>query len=105
MFYLSSFIKLGSIPFDESGKVCVILLCYIFSLYLALVKLRGYFDVEDELEEMRVEARKASSVESFTLKQLLSTPELKLPIIIAVVVQVAQQWSGINAVSIVVYFT
>ncbi|XP_045161537.2 solute carrier family 2, facilitated glucose transporter member 5-like isoform X2 [Mercenaria mercenaria] len=62
-----------------------------------LVKLRGYSDVEDELEEMRVEARKASTVESFSLKKLLTTPELKLPIIIAVVVQIAQQWSGINA--------
>lgn len=63
----------------------------------ALVKLRGYDDVEDELEEMRVEARQASRVESFTLKKLLTTPELKLPIIIAVLMQVAQQWSGINA--------
>ncbi|XP_060565835.1 solute carrier family 2, facilitated glucose transporter member 1-like isoform X2 [Ruditapes philippinarum] len=63
----------------------------------ALIKLRGYLDVEDELEEMRAEARKASSIETFTLKKLLSTPELKLPIIIAVVMQIAQQWSGINA--------
>lgn len=64
----------------------------------ALQKLRGYHDVEDEIEEMRVEARKASSVKTFTLKQLLTTPDLKLPIIIAIVCQVAQQWSGINAV-------
>ncbi|KAL4220891.1 Solute carrier 2 [Mactra antiquata] len=64
----------------------------------ALIKLRGYNDVEDELEEMRIEARKASSIETFTIKQLLTTPELKLPIIIAVIMQVAQQWSGINAV-------
>ena len=64
--------------------------------------LRGYQDVEDEVEEMRVEARKQSSVKTFTLKQLLTTPELKLPIIIAVICQVAQQWSGINAVSCVI---
>lgn len=63
----------------------------------ALKKLRGYDDVEDEIEEMRVEARKASKIKTFTLKQLLTTPELKMPIIIAVVMQVAQQWSGINA--------
>ena len=55
--------------------------------------------MNDEIEEMRIEARKASSVQTFTLKQLLTTPELKLPIIIACVSQVAQQWSGINAVS------
>ena len=46
-----------------------------------------------------MEARKQLSVKSFTLKQLLTTPELKLPLIIAIVCQVAQQWSGINAVS------
>ncbi|WAR13754.1 GTR1-like protein [Mya arenaria] len=63
----------------------------------ALVKLRGYDNVEEEMEEMRVEARRASSVEQFTLKKLLTTPELKLPIIIACTLQVAQQWSGINA--------
>ena len=71
----------------------------LFNNPSALQKLRGYHDVNDEIEEMRVEARKASSVQTFTLKQLLTTPELKMPIIIAVVCQVAQQWSGINAVS------
>ena len=76
---------------------------YNYFFYTALIKLRGYSDVEDELEEMRAEARKASSLETFTLKKLLSTPELKLPIIIAVVMQVAQQWSGINAVSLIFF--
>ena len=72
---------------------------YNGGFFPALQKLRGYHDVNDEIEEMRIEARKASSVQTFTLKQLLTTPELKLPIIIACVSQVAQQWSGINAVS------
>ncbi|XP_045161535.2 solute carrier family 2, facilitated glucose transporter member 1-like [Mercenaria mercenaria] len=65
----------------------------------ALRKLRGsgYSRIEDEIEEMKIEARKASSVETFTMKKLLVTPELKLPLIIAIVVQIAQQWSGINA--------
>ena len=61
----------------------------------ALCKLRGYNDVEDEVEEMRVEAKKQSSVKTFTLKQLLTTPDLKLPIIIAVIRQVAKLWSGL----------
>ncbi|KAL3861432.1 hypothetical protein ACJMK2_007466 [Sinanodonta woodiana] len=64
----------------------------------ALRRLRGRNDVEDEIEEMRTEAKKASSIKQFTLKELLTTPELKLPIIIACLMQVAQQWSGINAV-------
>jgi SP family facilitated glucose transporter-like MFS transporter 1 len=65
----------------------------------ALRKLRGYYDVEDEIDEMKVEARKSQSVQSFTLKQLLTTVDLRWPIIIACVLQVSQQWSGINAVS------
>ncbi|WAR14416.1 GTR1-like protein [Mya arenaria] len=63
----------------------------------ALVKLRGFEDVNVEMEEMRQEARRATSVKMFTLKELLTTPELKLPIIIACFLQLAQQWSGINA--------
>lgn len=61
--------------------------------------MRGYFDVEDEIDEMKVEARKSQSVESFTLKQLLTTVDLRWPVIIACVLQISQQWSGINAVS------
>ena len=71
----------------------------LLQYFTALVKLRGYDDVEEEMEEMRVEARKAEAVETFSMKKLLSSPELKLPLIIAVIMQVAQQWSGINAVS------
>ena len=73
---------------------------FIFFFTLALRKLRGIFDISDEIEEMRMEAKKAMSKKAFTLKELLTSPELKRPLIIAVVCQVAQQWSGINAVSL-----
>jgi SP family facilitated glucose transporter-like MFS transporter 1 len=54
--------------------------------------------VEEEVEEMRVEARKSVGVTNYSLKQLLTSPALKLPVIIACVLQISQQWSGINAV-------
>ncbi|XP_041378149.1 solute carrier family 2, facilitated glucose transporter member 5-like [Gigantopelta aegis] len=63
-----------------------------------LKKLRGYDNVEEELEEMRLEAKTSGGVRNFTLKELVTTPELRMPTIIACVSQVAQQWSGINAV-------
>ena len=66
---------------------------------LAMRKLTGYEDVEDELDEMKQEARKSQSIESFTIKKLLTTPELRLPIVIACALQAGQQASGINAVS------
>ncbi|XP_060075926.1 solute carrier family 2, facilitated glucose transporter member 1-like [Ylistrum balloti] len=64
----------------------------------ALKRLRGYSDVEEEIDEMKVEARKSQSVESFSIKKLLTTPDLRIPVIMACVLQVSQQWSGINAV-------
>ncbi|XP_052082863.1 solute carrier family 2, facilitated glucose transporter member 1-like [Mytilus californianus] len=63
-----------------------------------LKDLRGYLDVEDEIDEMKVEARKSQSVKEFSLKELLTSPELRVPIIIACCLQIAQQFSGINAV-------
>ncbi|XP_059140307.1 solute carrier family 2, facilitated glucose transporter member 1-like [Physella acuta] len=64
----------------------------------ALIKFRGTENVSDELEEMRLEASKTVSVKNYTLKQLLTTPELRMPVIIACILQITQQWSGINAV-------
>ena len=54
--------------------------------------------MDDELEEMRSEAKTSGGARNFTLKELITTPELRMPTIIACVSQVAQQWSGINAV-------
>ena len=64
-----------------------------------MVSLRGTHNVDEEMEEMRVEARKSMGVTNFTIKQLVTSPALKLPIIIACLLQITQQWSGINAVS------
>lgn len=64
----------------------------------ALVRFRGTHSVDEEMEEMRVESRKSVGVGNYTIKQLITSPALKLPLIIACVLQIAQQWSGINAV-------
>lgn len=82
-----------------SLSIALFLVNFYHCFCVALRKLRGYFDVEDEIDEMKVEARKSQSVESFTLKQLLTTVDLRWPVIIACVLQISQQWSGINAVS------
>ena len=70
-------------------------LCFL----TALRKLRGYEDVEDEIDEMKLESRKQQNVKQFSIKQLLTAPDLRVPVIIACVGQISQQWSGINAVS------
>ena len=61
-------------------------------LFLAMRRLRGYFDVEDEIEEMKVEARKSQSVQTYTLKQLLTAVDLRIPVFIACAI------SGLTAV-------
>jgi len=64
----------------------------------ALIRFRGTSRVAEEIEEMRQEASKSRGVNNYTLKELLTSPELKMPVIIACVLQISQQWSGINAV-------
>ncbi|KAK7093689.1 solute carrier family 2, facilitated glucose transporter member 1-like [Littorina saxatilis] len=58
----------------------------------------GDHNIEEEMEEMRVEARKSQGIKNFTIKELVTSPSLRLPVIIACLIQVVQQWSGINAV-------
>ena len=68
----------------------------------ALCKIRGTsVGVEEELEEMEQERKRESGEakeDSLSIKQLVMTSSLRLPLLIAVVLQVLQQLSGINAV-------
>ena len=57
-----------------------------------------------DIEEMDTECTTAdegdtTEAESYTMKKLLMTKELRMPLFIAVMLQVMQQFSGINAVS------
>ena len=55
--------------------------------------------MHSELEEMSQEAKELSNRgQRFNAIHLLTKKELARPLLIAVVIQVAQQWSGINAV-------
>lgn len=65
----------------------------------ALIELRNRLDVEDELDEVRRGAESASSGKVGVMSLLLATPvELRRPLMIACVLQLAQQFSGINVV-------
>lgn len=94
-----AFVCLVCLPFcPESPRYLLITKGKEVDARKAMRKLTGYEDVEDELDEMKKEARKSQSIESFTIKKLLTTPELRLPIVIACALQAGQQASGINAV-------
>jgi len=60
--------------------------------------LRGTHDVQGELDLIKSETDAQKSAGRLTLSQMLSNSALRTPLIIAVVVMLAQQLSGINAV-------
>ncbi|XP_028162122.1 solute carrier family 2, facilitated glucose transporter member 1-like [Ostrinia furnacalis] len=64
----------------------------------ALNWLRGDVAVHGEMEEMHQEAEKNKISKKATVRELFSNRQLRQPLLIAMVVMVAQQLSGINAV-------
>lgn len=68
----------------------------------ALSWLRGNLPVHDEMEEMHQEAEKNKVSKKVTLRELFGNRQLREPLIIAIVIMIAQQLSGINAV---IYFS
>ncbi|CAH2064540.1 unnamed protein product, partial [Iphiclides podalirius] len=64
----------------------------------ALNWLRGDVAVHGEMEEMHQEAEKNKVSKRVTLRELVGNRQLRRPLAIALVVMVAQQLSGINAV-------
>ncbi|KAK3105051.1 hypothetical protein FSP39_016190 [Pinctada imbricata] len=64
----------------------------------ALVWLRGRMDVSEELEDMKSEMENTKGTQKFSVLDLLRNKALLTPLIISVVLQMSQQFSGINAV-------
>jgi hypothetical protein len=59
--------------------------------------------VEEDIEEMRAEERAQQAEATISMLQLICSPTLRSPLIIGVVMQLSQQLSGINAVSVFKY--
>jgi SP family facilitated glucose transporter-like MFS transporter 1 len=66
----------------------------------ALTWLRGSIEVHDEMDDMRNEYEAMKLVPKVTLKEMFVNATLRIPLIIAMMIMVAQQLSGINAVSV-----
>lgn len=73
---------------------------FIMFVYIALRRLRASCEVEEDIEEMRAEERAQQSESSISIMELICSPTLRAPLIIGIVMQLSQQLSGINAVSI-----
>jgi hypothetical protein len=88
------------IIFPESPKALIIKNKDREAAENALKFLRNDDDVEQELAEIEDELNQNDSSQSqFGLLDLFSSKELRWPLITAVVLNIAQQLSGINAVN------
>ncbi|XP_029298818.1 solute carrier family 2, facilitated glucose transporter member 3a [Cottoperca gobio] len=64
----------------------------------ALVRLRGTEDVSEELQEMKEESAKMAIEKKVTILELFRSQAYRQPLLIAIMLQLSQQLSGINAV-------
>lgn len=65
---------------------------------IALAKIRGTSEIDDEINDMHVEDRAARQEEKFTIQDLFMIKALRQPLVIGVVMHLSQQLGGINAV-------
>ena len=65
----------------------------------ALVRLRGTEDVSKDMQEMKEESSKMAMEKKVTILELFRTAAYRQPLLIAVMLHLSQQLSGINAVS------
>lgn len=63
------------------------------------MRLRGTEDVSKDLREMKEESTKMAMEKKVTIAELFRSPSYRQPLLIAVMLQLSQQLSGINAVS------
>lgn len=87
------------LPFcPESPRYLLIVLNQEEEARKALVRLRGHEDVSEDIQEMKEEGMKMAMEKKVTIPELFRSPNYRQPIIIAIVLQLSQQLSGINAV-------
>lgn len=69
--------------------------CHLFS---GLRRLTGLLDVSDALSEMKEEKRQMDTEQKVSILQIFRSRTYRQPIVVAIVLQLSQQLSGINAV-------
>ncbi|XP_038672517.1 solute carrier family 2, facilitated glucose transporter member 2 [Scyliorhinus canicula] len=64
----------------------------------SLERLRGTSDTDQQIEEMKKEKEDIQKQKKITVMELFRTPSCRQPIIIALMMHLSQQFSGINAI-------
>uniref|UniRef100_A0A452J228 Major facilitator superfamily (MFS) profile domain-containing protein n=1 Tax=Gopherus agassizii TaxID=38772 RepID=A0A452J228_9SAUR len=87
----------------ESPRYLYIKLGKVEEAKKSLKRLRGDCDPTKEITEMEKEKQEAASEKKVSIRKLFSSSSYRQPIIVALMVQISQQFSGINAV--ILYIT
>ncbi|XP_045541284.1 solute carrier family 2, facilitated glucose transporter member 1-like [Papilio machaon] len=96
---IPAIIQCVTLPFcPESPKYLLLNKGQELHAQRALNWLRGDVAVHGEMEEMHQEAEKNKVSKKVTFRELVTNRQLRQPLTIALVVMIAQQFSGINAV-------
>ncbi|KAJ8704900.1 hypothetical protein PYW08_012220 [Mythimna loreyi] len=96
---IPAFLQIVTLPVcPESPKFLLLNKGQELHAQRALNWLRGDVAVHGEMEEMHQEAEKNKISKKVTLRELFSNRQLRQPLLIAMVIMLAQQFSGINAV-------
>merc|ERR1712088_395578 len=94
---IPAILQLATLPFcPESPKYLLLDQEDEMAAQTALGWLRGTIEVHDEMDEMRQEQASMKLVPKETLKELITNGSLRQPLIIAMMMMLAQQLSGIN---------
>ncbi|XP_062283898.1 solute carrier family 2, facilitated glucose transporter member 1-like [Scomber scombrus] len=87
------------LPFCPESPRYLLINCNEESKALSvLIKLRGTENVNEDMQEMREESQKMMSEKKVTIPELFRSPIYRQPIFVAIMMQLSQQLSGINAV-------
>jgi len=70
-----------------------------------LVMLRGTDEVSEDMQEMKEESQQMMREKKVTIPELFRSPLYRQPIFVAIMLQLSQQLSGINAVSLSLHLT
>ncbi|XP_056388334.1 solute carrier family 2, facilitated glucose transporter member 3-like isoform X2 [Hyla sarda] len=94
-----SIIQCALLPFCvESPRYLLIMKNEPEKAEIILKRLRGTEDVASDLEEMKEEGRRMAQEKPVSFLELFRAKQFRQPIFIAIVLQLSQQLSGINAV-------
>ncbi|CAG7820204.1 unnamed protein product [Allacma fusca] len=96
---LPAIFQLATLPLcPESPKFILLNQGKEIEAQKSLTWLRGTIEVHDELDDMRAEYEAMKLVSRVNLKDMFTSASLRMPLVIACMMMLAQQLSGINAV-------